>query len=452
MSFPKGILKSKWTKVIAFFITLFFINQIMIFVLCPKGTYERSTMKDMYSLKLNADVVFAGSSYTVRGINPYIMDDKMQKNTLDYAFDGQIYIGTYYSLKELFKYHKPETIVLSTDWNNYTNNAESELYFGQVFMNMKPSLNKLQYYIAESKQDNSFLSRYFLWTKCHSNVFTDIMKNVKVKSTSKYRDYPKYGKIDSDDKERKYMGKGFVSIDSSIDEDRLDENKLGKMDLDKTDTDKINPKNIEYFKKIADLCKKNNCKLILVQFPVPVYEILREKNYFKFDEKISEYAKEQDVPYYNFNLLKPDIFKTDISDFHDRFHLNDKGAEKFSNFLADFLNKRNNGEDVDNMFETSDDYFNSVDYITNTWFNAKIDGNKINLKADSLYGPKVIPEYQFVLTDTNTGDSSILKDYSKDSELTTHKPDLDNYKITVYAREQGSSKQYSCYYEQKFRK
>ncbi|WP_244834535.1 hypothetical protein [Clostridium sp. BJN0001] len=451
MSFPKNILKGKWTKAIIFIVVLILINEALIFLLCPRGIYERSNMKDMYCMNENPDVVFAGSSYTTRGINTDIMDEKLQKNTLDYAFDGQIYIGTYYSLKELFKYHKPQTIALSTDWNNYTCSAESEKYYGGVYLNMKPSLNKLEYYVASSEQNNSFLSRYFLWTKYHCNKVSDLIGNIKSKLTVKYRDYPHYGNIDGKDTGSKYMKKGFIDIDPSKSFNRLDSNKLGKMESLETGVDDIKPENIEYFKKIAALCRENNCNLMLVQFPIPVYEIFKEKNYFDFNQKISDIAKEEDVPYYNFNLVKSDIFKTDISDFHDRFHLNGKGAKKFSDFFADFLNKKSCGEDVDNLFETPDDYFNSIDYINNTWFDAKKeDGNKILLKADSFHGPKVSPEYQFVLTDLDDSEEKVLSDYSENTDLTIDKPNFKDYKIRVNAREKGSNRDYSCYYEQEF--
>ncbi len=91
--------KMQWFKAINFIVILLIINQFLIFSLCPKGNYSRSTILEMYAEKENIDIAFAGSSYSVKGINPYIIDQELEKNTFCYGFNGQTYLCTYYSLK-----------------------------------------------------------------------------------------------------------------------------------------------------------------------------------------------------------------------------------------------------------------------------------------------------------------------------------------------------------------
>lgn len=66
---------------------------------------------------------------------------------------------------------------------------------------------------------------------------------------------------------------------------------------------------MEYLEKISQLCKENNCELILLTTPFPTFQILRVKNYFEFDNKVAEIAKNLNIEYYNYNLIKPELFK-----------------------------------------------------------------------------------------------------------------------------------------------
>ena len=102
-------------------------------------------------------------------------------------------------------------------------------------------------------------------------------------------------------------------------------------------------------------------------------------------------------------------------------------------------------------FYSPEEYCKSINYINNTWFTTKSDDEKITFIADSYYGSNVIPEYQFILTDTKTGKSKVIRDYSTDTTLTIEEP-KSNYKIRLNAREKGSDVEYSRYYEKEVKK
>lgn len=87
------------------------------------------------------------------------------------------------------------------------------------------------------------------------------------------------------------------------------------------------------------------------------------------------------------------MFKLKNDYLADTEHLNTKGAEAFSKSLAAFLKKRQNGDDMSKYFYKQDEYYASIDYVSSAWFNWKKSDSTITLKADSLHGSKVIPEY-----------------------------------------------------------
>lgn len=445
--------KNAWIRAILFILIFIIINNFLIFAICPKGNYSRNTILEMYSEKENIDLVFAGSSYSIKGINPYIMDEKLKNNTFCYGFSAQIYIGTYYSLKELFKYHNPKTIVLNTDLESYTREKEDIMAYIPSFLYMKPSFDKLKFYLDSSKQGGLYINKLFLWPEHHVKSLKEISSNIKAKLDSNYSNYPQEEQVeDYKNKKYGYIGKGFVNVDPNDSKNVLNDNKLGKMERKSTDLSKINKSNVEYFQKIVNLCKDNNAELILVHFPLPNYRIFNESNYFKFDEEINRIAKEQGIDYYNYNLIKPELFKSKTEYFQDYAHLNGKGSEVFSKSFAEFLKLRSSGEDMGKYFYTPEEYFDTINYINNTWFTWKIKEDKIDIKADSFYGNNIKPEYQFILIDSKTGKKEVVRDYDTNPNFTLKKPKLSTYKIRVNAREVGNNVEFSRYYEEELGK
>lgn len=207
--------KYKWFSGIIFIMVFIILSYGLAFVLVPKGNYSRMTMREMYSEKKDFDVVFAGASLSQRDINPYIMDKELGENTFNYAFSQQMFVGTYYSLKELFSYHKPKLIVLTVDPDNFTSKEEKPIVFLSVSLYMKSFLNKLEYYFASS-QDGSYLDRLFPWRGYDVKSPLDVVNNIYGKFDSFYTDYPKPGQVEAMENNKSgYVGKGFNKVDPS---------------------------------------------------------------------------------------------------------------------------------------------------------------------------------------------------------------------------------------------
>lgn len=443
--------KVMWIKAVVFLIIFVLINSVLNFILCPKYNYSRNTLREMYNQEQNIDVVFAGSSYSIKDVNPYIMDERLGCNTFSYGFSAQIYQGTYYCLKELFEYHKPKLVVLNTDLFSYTRKEEDVMAYIPVEANIRSTKNKIDYYFA-SVRNGSYLDRLFFWRGYHVKSPKEALDNIKDKINPNYANYPTEEQLEKyKDSKGGYIGKGFVLVDEKNKKNVLNDNTLGVRHRETTELSEIQPSNVEYFKKIVELCKSNNSELVLMQMPLPTYRIFEEVNYFKFSEKISEIAEQEGIEFYDYNLIKPELFKSETSYFQDYAHLNGKGAEVFSKSLAEFLNLRSVGQDMSQYFYSPEEYCKSINYINNTWFTTKSDDEKITFIADSYYGSNVIPEYQFILTDTKTGKSKVIRDYSTDTTLTIEEP-KSNYKIRLNAREKGSDVEYSRYYEKEVKK
>lgn len=445
--------KAAWFRAIIFVIVFIIINYALIFAFEPKMNYTRMTMREMYSKKEDMDVVFAGASLSERDINPYIMDKELGYKTFDYAFSQQMYIGTYYSLKELFNYQKPKLIVLTTEQTNFTTNGEKPLVYLSVAPYMKSFFNEVEYYFDSSSKDGSYLDRLFPWRGYSVKSMQDAVKNTYEKLDSSYVNYPKPGQVEAlSNNKSGYVGNGAVKVNPSDSKGTINYDNIKSSYASRSIND-IQEKNVEYLKKIAELCKENNCKLILLTPPSPVFEVLRIKNYFEFDNEIAKIAKDLNIEYYNYNLIKPQLFTLKGDYFSDSEHLNSDGADVFSKSLAAFLKLRQNGDDMNKYFYTPEEYYASINYVALTWFNSTKKDNKITITADSFHGTKVVPEYQFVLTDLETGKQHIIRDYDKNPTFAFDSSSYKKYKIRVNARVDGAKNDdFTRYYEEEISK
>jgi len=444
--------KAPWFRAIIFVIVFIMINYVLTFVFVPKGDLSRMAMREMYSQTQNIDVVFAGASFSQRDIDPYIMDKELGCNTFDYAFAQQLYTGTYYSLKELFNYHKPKLIVLTTDPTNYTTKEEKSLVYISVAPYMKSFFNKIQYYFG-SAQDGSYLDRLFAWRGYHVNSIQDAVNNIYGKLDPSYTTYPEPGQVVSLATKRSgYIGKGALKVDPNDSNGTLNYDNL-KWSHEIIYINEIQEKNVEYLKRISELCKANNCELILLNPPSPAFQVLKIKNYFEFDNEMAKIAKNLNIEYYNYNLIKPQLFKIKGDYFCDTLHFNSNGEEAFSKSLAAFLKLRQNGDDMSKYFYTQGEYYASINYVSSTWFNWTKSDNKITLVADSLQGSNVVPEYQFVLTDSETGQQHIIRDYDKNPTFVFDAASYKKYKIKVNAKVTGAdNNEVTRYYEEEISK
>ena len=170
--------KAALFKVITFVIVFIMINYALTFAFVPKGNNTRMTMREMYSKKENIDVAFVGASLSERDINPYTMDKELGLKTFDYAFPSQMFVGTYYSLKELFNYQKPKLVILTAEQNNFTSKAEKSLVYLSTAPYMNSFFNEVQYYFDYSAQDGSYLDRLFPWRGYHVDSIQNLIKNI----------------------------------------------------------------------------------------------------------------------------------------------------------------------------------------------------------------------------------------------------------------------------------
>lgn len=95
---------------------------------------------------------------------------------------------------------------------------------------------------------------------------------------------------------------------------------------------KIHPDRMKWLEQIVELAAEKNVPLIFIAAPY----CINSEEQMNFNA-IEEYAKNNNVPFINFNHLYDEIGLNFKEDFRDVSHVNNSGAVKVTSYLAEYL-------------------------------------------------------------------------------------------------------------------
>ncbi|MGL5677045.1 MAG: hypothetical protein ACRDDX_11565, partial [Cellulosilyticaceae bacterium] len=145
--------------------------------------------------------------------------------------------------------------------------------------------------------------------------------------------------------------KGYVMLGKTQPiEDREDISKF-------TRADKLSDKTYEYVQKIIRLAQEEDIRLVF--YKAPSNATKQEKAYFNMVKRM---AKEERIPYIDYNMLYEEIGLDPTYDFYDKGHVNYVGAEKVTRHFAAYLQETFNlpnrkGEEAYESWDACVDYY-----------------------------------------------------------------------------------------------
>jgi hypothetical protein len=294
---------------------LFILDGIISNILKSSNTFavkEYPVWNDIYSGKINADVLIYGNSRAWQHISPKILKRKMPLKFYNLGIDGQNFDLQSFRAREYLKYNKkPKVIIQEVD--EFTFEKHKNLYNKDQFL------------------------PYMLW---NSDIQNQIMKyngfhflDFKIPLLRYYGNneainiiYELFKRKEKNPRTRINGFQGLV-YNSSLDCEKLKEIR-NVVRIDTVLVAKFN-----YFLKN---CKKNNIKVILVYSPEFIEgqkcvnnrkEILNLFAKFSLKYNLSFYDYSNDKISYNENL------------FYNAMHMNRKGAKIFSSKFASQIKK-----------------------------------------------------------------------------------------------------------------
>lgn len=323
-------------KIIIFFVIYIGVQSLLKFVLLDDtNTISRVMIHDMYSQEKNIDVLFCGASHCQLGINPYIMDEALGKNTFNAGSSSQGLETSLALIKEVAANNDLEQVFVDLDYSivmRDTPNLES-IYIISDYM--RPSVRKFSYLLNATPFDyylNSFMP---LHKGCgYAKTFGEISELLRRKSDAGYWNYtnvdPSYG------------GKGYIASRTVVAAD------------DPVFTDEyvnvsgeIPESSVKYINQIIEFCDKKNIELVFINIPITDYRASRMNCYDEFINAIDSLTASKGVKYYDFNLYRPEVLPlNDIKYYNDDNHLNVEGSTVFAMTFGAFIKGDISEEDI----------------------------------------------------------------------------------------------------------
>ena len=112
------------------------------------------------------------------------------------------------------------------------------------------------------------------------------------------------------------------------------------------------------------MCEENGVELIVINTPRPTFDVLSygEEYYTKYVQ-LKTFLNECGAEYYDFNLIKPEIYESQPDYYYNFEQLNKKGVDVFCRSLANFERIRWQGTDMEDYFYDWDEYLASINNL-----------------------------------------------------------------------------------------
>lgn len=280
-------------------------------LLTPKystSLVEGGMIREYYHSPKDHEVIFIGDCEVYANFSPPVLYEETGIKSYIRGSSQQLIWQSYYILKETLKYETPRVVIFNVNAMRY-DKPVSESYNHLTADYMKWSSEKVNLINASMTKEENFLYYLLPITRYHS----------------------RYKELTKEDfqylfKKKNNTFNGFL-INKNI------------KPVTSLPTKRILPnyefaqENFDYLNKILQLCQDNNIKLVLIKAP-SLYPFWYEE----YDEQITEFAKENNINYYNLINQASTIGLDYTTDTYDAgLHLNLYGATKLSKYFAHLL-------------------------------------------------------------------------------------------------------------------
>ena len=275
-----------------------------------------SEWNDIFQGKINADLLVMGNSRAWAHFSPAILDSQLRLNSYNLGIDGAPFEMQYARFKMYLKFNtKPKYILQEVSFLGTLSKINNPPNL-QQFLPYLSNKDMLDLYY-KAYNNYSIADKYFPLYK-YNNEFPLIIEGVSsfighgTKINGKY--------------------KGYEGKDVAWDSSFYNFTKTRTKDIEML----VDTGVLQLFKDYLLYCKQNNIKIILVYSPF--YHPLKEyvKNYDYIYSLFKNTATDFLLPFLDYTN---DSLCYSTKYFYNSSHLNEKGAEIFSNNLANDLKK-----------------------------------------------------------------------------------------------------------------
>lgn len=427
-----------WIRLIIFLIGIVVINQALTFLLVPPGRLSRWVQHYSVTPENSYDLITFGASESMRSWNSQKADEILGIHTYNMGGSAiSLEGGIYATFRDTMEKQNPDRVVFiigQREVGGYKEDAQAYIAIAPYLSDKK---NAVEYFFRMLPYGGA-LKRLFPWSEYHTDSLQGVKYNIRSKTSKAYLEYDTSfvsgNPVD-------YRGQGFCPYigEEIITYDNLDmtiEKSFVNADID------FSEEKIKIIKNVIAYCVNRECDIIFLAAPIPVTNIASYRYYDSQSKQLKELIEAEGGKYYNLNYAKPELYVPQLYDYYDTIHVNEKGAERFTIAACNLLKKIDAGEDVSNLFySTWDEYVNSIDYVVATYMTAEEQNDGLTAQAHIISGGNTVPEYQFVLHDTESGLDKVLQEFGELDTLEVPEAAMQNESIVlrVYARAKGET-------------
>lgn len=307
-------------KKLIFKIIIFCLPLLFAVVILRTYIIFKKQQPEQYQFDASIENLLLGHSQPECALNDSIIEKSVNR-----CQGGEAYFYTYTKLKKLLEVNNQIKTVYLSFSNNQIGKEMDKWIYGDIYI-----LDKYPAYFYEMSKNDKFVL-------IKENFKSVISAESKILKRNLIDLFKNKGQL----KEPLYWGEHLPLRHQKVDS-LIKENYIEK--IEQQNEKGFSTINIDYLKKIVDLCKKENVQLVF--FRLPVHELLRET----FDEKAFDSIRRK-----HFNsVLFLDCANYTISNdkFVDFSHLNYKGANEFSEFFNQLVqNKSITAEQVNDLIK-----------------------------------------------------------------------------------------------------
>ena len=311
-----------YLKIFIFLLFLFIFLRMAVLLLYPSNAIIR-TWQRFYALKRGeVEILIVGNSHAYSSFDPDIISDVTGQDSYILASNSQNVVQTYFNVKEALHYQHPDVIILEAFAldNNYnyrlgTETPDRDWKKEANIDGMRFGLCKLEAVKEQYFRENWSYALLPI-ARCHGNwTSIETVGSNLAFYTGGIREYSSF-----------HPSETHMSAATKALYDGAEYDPSGKV---------ISEVNVQYYHKLAQLCREKNITLCIVM--APMYDgYIRSINYEDWNGKITDLAEDEDVFYLDCNEYYSEIGLTS-SDFEDAYngfhHLNKDGADKVTQFV-----------------------------------------------------------------------------------------------------------------------
>lgn len=419
-------------------------NKALFYALVPYGGQTEAIWAQYYDLAdEDIDTLIAGSSYGMECIDPKILDEELGWSTYSLATPFQTRDATMRAVRDAYEDHHIKRLILGAGIDkmfNDDNGLEYDLSFahGEALGGSLSRAFAAYADVAVRRPyfgNSSSLAVAVPWLVWHVDLNRQAIEgNMAMRATLSPQEACAEQHLYVTDR-------GHIPHYGQVDLDVVAESSIVAPDIEYKFIEGAREQYLELF----DYCKAHDIQVIMITTPWPDCSLMRyerEGGYAIAMAEFEKVAKEADVTLLDFALVRPEAFDTTIADFHDAWHLNGEGAQRFSKFLASTLKKVEAGEDVSNLFyahtvEGWNEFCDQVEGIALATFDYEMHDDAIDLSLRSYKAPSTQVEYEIYAAELGE-DFRLVRPYSQNETFSYPIEGSGSVTIVVHARQLGS--------------